>query len=131
MTDKKEEKVIEPEIVDAEVSKEAKQMAMLAHILAIPGGFVGPLIIFLLKKDESEFIEFHSREALNFQITLLLASFVGVGFTFFCLLGVVFIPAIVIVDIVFCILAGIKANDGEKYEYPVSIRIVKPSELKK
>ena len=126
MTDnKKKEKIIEPEVVE-EITKDDKQLAMLGHILAIIGGFVVPLIIYLLKKDESEFIEDQAKEALNFQITVAIAALVGIVFTIAtCGYGGIVFAPIGILNMVFCIIAGIKANEGEKYRYPINIRIIK------
>ena len=123
--EEEEETVIEPEVI-AEVTQEEKTMAMLAHLLAIPGGFIAPLIIYLIKKDDSAFIKDQAREALNFQITAVIAMLTFILFTFItCGYGGILFPFLGIAIPVFCIIAGIKANEGEKYRYPLNIRIVK------
>lgn len=107
-----------------EVSKDAKTWAMLCHLLAIFTGFLAPLIIWLIKKDEEPFVDEHGKEALNFQITVFIASFVSGILTMVCV-GVFMLLAVAIANIIFCILATVKANKGQPYRYPVSIRFIK------
>ncbi len=105
-------------------SKDARMWAMLCHLLGLFTSFVGPLIIWLLKKEEDPFIDNQGKEALNFQITLIIAWIASALLTFVCIgpfLGV----AVSIVDIIFCIMACVKSNGGEEYRYPVSIRFIK------
>jgi uncharacterized Tic20 family protein len=106
------------------VSKDARTWAMLCHLLAIFTGFIAPLIIWLIKKDEDAFVNSHGKEALNFQITVAIAMVVS-WLLFFVAIGCFLMPAVWIVNIVFCILASIKANSGQTYRYPVSIRFIK------
>ena len=108
----------------AETSKEARNMAMLCHLLAIFTSFVAPLIIWLIKKDEEPFVDQQGKEALNFQITVILAMFVAGLLTVLCI-GVPLLFAIPVVDVVFCIIASIKASSGVAYRYPVSLRLIK------
>ena len=107
-----------------EVSKDAVNMAMLCHLLAIFTGFLGPLIIWLIKKDESSFVDDHGKEALNFQITVLIAMIVSGLLTFICI-GFVLMLIVWIVDMIFCIIAAVKASHGEAYRYPLTFRFVK------
>lgn len=107
-----------------ESNKDARTMAMLCHLLAIFTSFLGPLIIWLVKKDEYSYVDEQGKEALNFQITVVLALFVAGLLTFVCI-GVVLLPAIWIVDIVFCIIAAVAVNKGEHYRYPLSLRLIK------
>ncbi len=115
---------VQEEHVSEEVSKDAKNMAMLCHLLAIFTGFVAPLIIWLIKKDEEPFVDQQGKEALNFQITVILAMFVAVPLTFICI-GIPLLCVIPIMDIVFCIIASIKASNGVAYRYPISLRLLK------
>lgn len=108
----------------AAVSKDARMWGMLCHLLGLFTSFVGPLIIWLLKKEEDPFIDNQGKEALNFQITVVIASIVSGLLTFICI-GVFLAIAVGIVDIIFCIMAAVKANGGEAYRYPVSIRFIK------
>ena len=98
-------------------------MAMLIHVSAIFTGFVGPLIIWLIKKDESAFIDRHGKTALNFSITLMIAYFVS-AILILVLIGILMIFALMVVGIVFPIIAAIAANKGEEYTYPLSIKFI-------
>jgi len=108
----------------AEVSKDARMWAMLCHLLGLFTCFIGPLIIWLIKKDEDPFIDDQGKEALNFQITVAIAGIVSAVLTVVCV-GFILGIAVSIADLVFSIIASIKANGGEKYRYPVSIRLIK------
>ncbi len=108
----------------AEISKDARNMAMLCHLLAIFTSFIAPLIIWLIKKDEEPFVDQQGKEALNFQITVILAMFVAGLLTILCI-GVPLLFAIPVVDLVFCIIASVKASNGVAYRYPVSLRLIK------
>jgi hypothetical protein len=97
---------------------------MLCHLLAIFTSFLGPLIVWLIKKDEHSFVDEQGKEALNFQITALIAYLASGLLTFVCI-GALLLPAVAIVDLIFCIMACIATNKGEHYRYPISLRIVK------
>jgi hypothetical protein len=112
-----------------EVSKDARMWAMLCHLLGLFTCFIGPLIIWLIKKDEDPFIDDQGKEALNFQITLAIA-FIAVWIVSvllrFLICAAPFLGAAVwVVNLIFCIMAAVKANGGEAYRYPVSIRFIK------
>ena len=110
--------------VSKEVSKDARMWAMLCHLLAIFTGFIAPLIIWLVKKGDDPFIDNQGKEALNFQITVAIAMLIAWLLCFACI-GFVLVPAVWIVDLVFCIIASVKANNGEAYRYPLTIRFIK------
>ncbi len=114
----------QPEPAPVEQDKDARTMGMLAHLLAIFIGFLGPLIIWLIKKESSEFVDDQGKEALNFQITVILAMIVAFLTTFICI-GVVLVPAVAIANLIFCIMGTLKANQGVRYRYPVNIRFIK------
>ncbi|HOK66410.1 MAG TPA: DUF4870 domain-containing protein [Anaerohalosphaeraceae bacterium] len=105
-------------------SKDALNLAVLCHVLGFFTSFLGPLILWLMKKDGDAYVEHHGREALNFQITLLIAYLVGGILSFVCI-GFVIIAAAWIADIVFSILAAVAASKGQRYQYPVSLRLIK------
>jgi uncharacterized Tic20 family protein len=107
-----------------EVSKDARNMAMLCHLLAIFTGFLGPLIIWLIKKEDAPFVDRQGKEALNFQLTVLIGMIVSGLLTFLCI-GFILLPVVWIADLVFCIIAAVKSSRGEDYRYPVSIRFIK------
>lgn len=97
---------------------------MLAHLLAIFTWFLGPLIIWLIKKDDHPYVDEQGKEALNFQITVTIAYCAAGVLSILCI-GLLLFPLIWIGDLIFCILACIAANKGEHYRYPVSIRLIK------
>jgi uncharacterized Tic20 family protein len=101
-------------------SKEERQMGMFCHLGGIIGGFILPLIIWLTKKEESEFIDDQGKEALNFQITILIAN-LGLGLITCGLAIFVMVP----LGIVFSIMGATAANRGEYYRYPMNIRMIK------
>ena len=123
-------------------SAEERQWAMFAHLSALLGGlltsgwagnlgfFIGPLVIWLLKKDTMPFVNDQAKEALNFAITvsiLFLALLIltlmtlGVG----ALLTVPLMLIIGVAALVFVVIAAIKANEGVAYRYPFTLRLVK------
>ncbi|MCY2961731.1 MAG: DUF4870 domain-containing protein [Planctomycetota bacterium] len=121
--------------VDPNPSAQSRQWAMLAHLLTLLGYLVGfghflpPLVIWLSKRDEDEFLADQAKESLNFQITFLLAAIVGgvvivllylscIGIPLAILLGL----ALPIAHLVFVLIAGLKASDGVRYRYPLTIR---------
>ncbi len=105
-------------------STDDRNLAMLAHLLGIVSGFVGALIIWLIKKDQSAYVDEQGKEALNFQITMLIA-FVASWILMFVLIGMLLMPLLLVVNLVFCILAAVAASKGEHYKYPVAIRLLK------
>ena len=110
---------------------EARKWAMLCHFAAffwllVPmvGNVIAVLVVWQLKKDSDPFIDEQGKEALNFNITMLIAAFIGFLLTFI-LIGLVLLPLIGIAWLVFTILAGIKANEGVAYRYPYALRLIK------
>ena len=112
------------------ISEEDKSLAMLCHLLVIFTGFIGPLILWLVKKDSSAFVGHHGREALNFQITLMLVM-LGLGSVtvvlMFVVVGILLVPVLFIVPILALvaeIIAAVAAQKGEWHRYPCCIRLV-------
>ena len=108
---------------------------MLSHLLTflgycvVFGSFIPPLVIWQLRKDgkgESAFVTEHAKEALNFQINMVFALVLGilmvVSVVFACI-GIPYLVLVGIADIVFVLIAAIKAHNGESYRYPFAIRI--------
>jgi hypothetical protein len=114
-------------LVSAE-SPDAKTMGMLAHLLVIFTGFIGPLIIWLVKKDQSPFVNQQGKEALNWAITVVIGAvgsiIIGI-IPFVGILACVIYPAVIVCNIVFGILSTITVNKGQPYRYPICIRIIK------
>ena len=130
-----------PAGVDNGISGEERQWAMFAHLSALAGGlltsaiggwgfFIGPLVIWLMKKDTMPFVADQAKEALNFNITvsgifviLLILSLLTLGIGFLVTAPIMLI--IGIAALVFIIIASIKANQGIAYRYPMTLRLVK------
>jgi len=105
--------------------------AVLAHLSALVGflgngvGFIlGPLIIWLIKKESDPLADRHGKEALNFQITMF-------GITIICallmlvLIGFILLPLALLTNLILTIIAGVKVSKGEDYRYPFAIRLIK------
>jgi len=107
-----------------EVSQNAKNMALLCHLLGFFTCFIGPLIVWLIKKDDDPYIDQQGKEALNFQITVTIASIVGGVLSVVCI-GLLILAAVGLADIIFVIMACTASSKGEAYRYPVSIRLIK------
>ena len=103
---------------------DARLWAMLGQLSGIILGFVGSLIIMLVFGPRSAFVKKESTEALNFQITVTIAYVVSFILTFI-IIGFVLFLAVWILNIVFCIIAGMKNNQGLEYRYPLTLRFVK------
>jgi hypothetical protein len=101
-----------------------KLWSTLIHIGGILFGFLPALIGYLVLKDRGPFIQAHTKTALNFQITMTLAAFVGAILTF-VLIGFIILPAVGIVIIIFSIMAALAANKGQYYTYPLTITFIK------
>jgi uncharacterized Tic20 family protein len=112
------------------IDPNAKQWALFAHLSALLLGWVGPLIIYLVKKEEHPFIADQSREALNFNLSVLLYFLIGGVATFvltLIIIGLLLIPVLIAMGVawlVLVILAAVRANSGEAYRYPLTIRFV-------
>jgi hypothetical protein len=104
---------------------------MLAHlsalagvVLPMAGCVLGPFAVWLARRDQSAFVADHAREALNFNITVVIAA-VGCALLMMVFVGFILGSALFIVWLVFTLIAAIKASQGETYRYPFSLRLVK------
>lgn len=108
-----------------------RMWAMLCHLssfayFVVPpiGGVLGPLAVWLIKKDEYPLVDDQGKEALNFQISILIYTVVS-AVLILAIIGIPLLIAVTIFDIVVTIIAAIKANGGEFYRYPLTMRLVK------
>lgn len=115
------------ELAQQAPDKDARTWGMICHLAAF-GGFVvpfgnvlGPLIVWAVKRDQSPFIDDQGKEALNFQLTMTIAFIVSF-LLIFVLIGLLFIGVLCIYELIMVIVAAIKANDGETYRYPMTLR---------
>ena len=93
-------------------------------IVPLIGGVIGTVVVWQVKKDSDSFIDEQGKEACNFQISMLIYGMIA-GLLCFACVGSVLLPAVMVVDIVFVIVAAIKANNGYHYRYPLTIRFIK------
>jgi uncharacterized Tic20 family protein len=118
--------------IDVEPTNEERTWAMLCHLSGFLGylvvvpfaSIIGPLVIWLLKKDASAFVDEHGKEAVNFQITMSIAYAI-VFMLCFVLIGFFLLPFLGLWLVVLMIVAAIKASNGERFRYPLTIRFVK------
>ena len=106
------------------LTAEEKTWAMLAHLLALVlyavvlGQYIAPLVIYMLYKEKSRFVAFHALQSLYFQLALIVVWILGVLLTILtCGVGIVVVIAVAIGSVVLMIMAAVKANRGELYEY--------------
>ena len=97
--------------------------ALLGVFLHFPGHVLAPLAVWLMKRDESPEIDAHGKEALNFQISMLIYNAVAAVFCL-VLIGFVLLPLLWILNAIFVIIAAIQASDGKFYRYPMTIRFI-------
>jgi hypothetical protein len=97
--------------------------ALLGVFLHFPGHLIPPLIIWLAKRDQSPEIDAHGKEAVNFQLSMLLYNLVAAVFCII-LIGFAFLIILWILNAVFAIIAAIQASDGKFYRYPITIRFI-------
>lgn len=111
------------------ISADERQWAMFAHLSAligfiIPfGNLLGPLIIWLMKKETMPFVDQQGKEALNFQITVTIAMMIS-AILIIVVIGFVLMFVIGLAALILTIMAGIKANEGVAYRYPFTLRLI-------
>jgi uncharacterized protein len=114
-----------------ELTQDEKTWGMFCHLSALLGlvvgglTFIGPLICWLVKKDTSKFVDYHGKESLNFQLNIFVYYMVAVAITAAtCGLAfpLLFVP--IVYGIVMPIIAGMKANEGQLYRYPATLRVI-------
>jgi hypothetical protein len=111
-------------------SSDERMWGMLCHLSTFAGYLVpfgnilGPLIVWLVKKDEYAFVDDQGKEALNFQISITIYSLIS-GVLILALIGIPLLIAVIIFSVVMTVIAAFKDNGGEYYRYPLTIRLVK------
>jgi uncharacterized protein len=104
-------------------SNDDKNIATVTHLGGTVFSFIPGLLVWALKKDDNAYIADQAKEALNFQITMLIAQFVA-GILVWVLVGIILIPIVWLFNIVFCIIAAISSSKGETYRYPFCLRLI-------
>ncbi len=116
------------------VTREERNWAMFAHLSGLAwyfsgiGHLIGPLIIWLLKRETHPFVDDQAREALNFQISVTLYSLVGFLLCITLILAVIGIPlliALAVFQLVCVIVAAVKSSEGVRFRYPLTLRFIK------
>lgn len=112
-----------------DVSSDDRNWGVLTHAaafagFAVPfGNILGPLLVWLIKKDESWFVDANGTQALNFQITWTIFLTIAL-FTVIVGLGLILLPLVVLAWLIFVVIAMIRASEGEVYEYPLTIDLI-------
>ncbi|MEL6651401.1 MAG: DUF4870 domain-containing protein [Bacteroidota bacterium] len=112
------------------LSEDEKTWGMLVHLSSLSGFFLGagwiiaPLIIYLVKKDEMPYVAEEGKKALNFQLSMLILSIIS-GILTILLVGFIGLLAVFIMQIIFPIIAGLRARDGEDYRYPLTYDFIR------
>lgn len=113
------------------MDRDERMLSTLVHLLAfcgllfpLGGNVLGPLILWLVKRDTSMFFDENGKESVNFQISMFIYLLVS-ALLIEAVIGFALVPVVVGADAVFVIVAAIKANNGQFYRYPLSIRFIK------
>ena len=138
------------QIIDEErglPSQDERNMGLLVHLISFSslvfplGNIVGPLIVWMVKKDQSEFVNEHGKESLNFQVTTTIVMIAAIAVGVFMAIGsgisdnelgiagsvlavIAFVVAYSLFILIVVIIAALKANNGEMFRYPASIRFI-------
>lgn len=116
--------------MNTEINQEQRQMAMFTHLAALAGfvipfgNIIGPLVMWLIKRDTMPFVDDQGKEALNFNITVAIAAIVC-AILMLVIIGYFLMTALAIVWFIFVIVATIKAGEGTAYRYPMALRVIR------
>ena len=114
----------QPPTMPASSNSEEKLWIILSHLSLLLGvGFVLPLVVYLVKKQDSPLTAEHAKEALNFHITLVLYGIVS-GLLCIIAVGFILLPLLLIASVVCAIIASVKASEGQFYRYPLTLRLI-------
>jgi len=121
-----EDQKVEP----VQADKEQRTWAMLCHLSALAGfivpmgSVIGPLIVWLIKKEDMPLVAEHGRKSLNFQITMLIA-YIICFILMIVAIGAILLPIVAIFSFIMVVIGAIKTNDGKPFSYPFSINLIK------
>lgn len=114
----------------ASADKHERTWAMLCHLSVFSvfftgvGYIVGPLVVWLIKKDEYPLVDDQGKESLNFQISITIYA-IASALLILVIVGAVLLPAVIVFDFIEVIIASVRANEGKPYRYPLNIRFIK------
>jgi len=97
--------------------------AFFGYVVPVIGRVLGPVIIWLIKKEEYPFVDQQGREAINFNLSMLIYALI-LAPTLCIGIGIVILPLLGLAHIILIILAAVKSNSGTPYRYPVTIRFL-------
>lgn len=123
-------RITTPPPINTGISKEERIWAMLCHfssmlVYLFPyGHIIVLLILWLIKRDTSPFIDDQGKEALNYNLSIMIYATIALMFSFF-IVGIPFLVGLFIFDFIIIIVAGVRASNGEYYRYPITIRFIK------
>src|SRR5205807_6127778 len=101
----------------------AHATALVGFLVPVAGHVVGPLIVWLAKREDSPEIDAHGKESLNFQISMLIYNVIAAVFCL-VLIGFAFLAVLWVLNAMLVIVASIQASDGKFYRYPMTIRFI-------
>lgn len=104
-------------------TSDERLFAALIYVLSFFTVFLGPLVIWIVKKDQSSFVDYHGREYFNFLISYTVYALVA-GLLTFVLIGFLLLPIVGVAGFIFTIIAAIKAFEGEEYRFPFVFKIL-------
>jgi uncharacterized protein len=104
-------------------SNEERLLSAAIYAISFFTVFIGPLVIWLVKKNESSYIDYHGREYLNFLISYAVYGIVS-GILMIVLIGFILAPVVGVLGVVFTIIGAIKAYEGQEYRIPFIFRIL-------
>ena len=110
--------------------KEQRTWAMFCHLSALAGllfpfgSVIGPLIVWLVKKEEMPLVAEHGRKSLNFQLTMMIA-YIVCFMLMFVVVGVILLPLVGLFSLIMVVISAIKANHGKEVKYPMAIEFIK------
>ena len=113
-----------------ETDRDACTWGMLCHLSALAGyvfplgWLIGPLVVWLIKRDEYEFVDDQGKESLNFQLTMFLLGLLCIPLIFVGI-GIVLLPLLALFELIFTIVGLGKASDGVWYRYPLNFRLIR------
>ena len=126
--------------VTGEIDKQQRKWAMFCHLaglaglsplLPVIGSVIAPLVIWQLKEDAFPFVAEQGRRAVNFQLSMLLYVTIGIIICFVSVVGAFLVPVVFcvfsLVNVIFVLVAAVRANRGQHYSYPIAFRFFKPS----
>lgn len=125
-----ENQIITPPAAPSPANKDENTLGIVCHLLAFAGlavpfgSILGPLVLWLVKRADSPYLDAVGKEAVNFNISFAIYGIIA-AFSIFALIGFVLFPLVCLAWLIFVIMAAIKASEGKVHRYPLTIRLIK------